>query len=255
MNLCVNARDAMPHGGRLIITAKNRRLDEHYVGMNVQAKAGRYVNISVTDSGVGMPRNVIDRIFEPFFTTKDLNKGTGLGLSTALAIVKNHAGIINVYSEPGKGTTFDVYLPATEDSSAPTASPGREAMLARGNGETILVVDDESAILTITRQTLEAHGYRVLVAEDGAEAVATYAEKKNEIAVVLTDMMMPTMDGANLIRILRRINPATKIVGSSGLFLDSNADRAAEVGVKHFLTKPYTAETLLMTMRAILDDI
>jgi CheY-like chemotaxis protein len=238
----------------LSITAENRFLDERYVGMNAQAKAGRYVYIGVTDSGTGIPRNVIDRIFEPFFTTKELNKGTGLGLSTVLAIVKSHDGIINVHSEPGKGSTFEIYLPAKENFSEPTNKPTQQAIMPRGNGETILVVDDETAILAIAQQTLEAFGYRVLSARDGAEAVAIYAEKRNEIAVVLTDMLMPIMDGTSLIRILLRINPAIKIVRSSGLSADSNGNKFPELGCKHFLTKPYTAENLVKTMRAILDE-
>jgi PAS domain S-box-containing protein len=254
LNLCVNARDAMPGGGSLIISAENRTLDDHYVGMNAQAKAGRYVNISVTDSGSGIPQKIIDRIFEPFFTTKELNKGTGLGLSTVLAIVKSHEGIVNVYSEPGKGTTFNVYLPAKENSSEPKTKQTPEAILPHGNGETILVVDDETSILKITRQTLEAFGYGVLSAQDGAEAVAIYAENRNQIAVVLTDMMMPIMDGTSLIRVLLRIDPAIRIIKSSGLSSNFNENRFPEAAVKHFLAKPYTAETLLKTIRAILDE-
>jgi PAS domain S-box-containing protein len=255
LNLCVNARDAMPDGGSLLISAENRTLDEHYVGMNVEAKAGRYVCISVIDSGTGIPQKIIDRIFEPFFTTKELNKGTGLGLSTVLAIVKSHEGIVNVQSQPGKGTTFDVYLPATRHSLEAQQNQTRQVIMPRGNGETILVVDDEISILTITRQTLEAFGYRVLCAQDGIEAIAIYAEQRHEIAVVLTDMMMPAMDGTSLIRVLLRINPAVKIVRSSGLSSQFSGNGLPEAGVKHFLMKPYTAETLLTTMRAILDEV
>jgi PAS domain S-box-containing protein len=253
LNLCVNARDAMPNGGSLIISAENRILDEHYVGMNVQAKSGPYVYFSVTDSGTGIPQEIIDRIFEPFFTTKEVNKGTGLGLSTVLAIVKGHEGIVNVYSEPGRGTTFEVYLPAREASDAKTKLT-RSAVMPRGNGETILVVDDETSILTITRQTLEAFGYRVLAAHDGLEALAIHAEKRDEIAVVLTDMMMPNMDGTGLIRALLEIDPAIKIVRASGLASHSGGNDYVGTGVTHFLTKPYTAETLLKTLRATLDE-
>jgi PAS domain S-box-containing protein len=253
LNLCVNARDAMPDGGRLTVSAENRTLDEHYVGMNVGAKPGRFVHFSVADSGIGMPRTIIDRIFEPFFTTKELNKGSGLGLSTVMAIVKSHEGIVNVYSEPGKGTTFEIYLPARENASGAQEQQAQQVIMPRGKGETILVVDDETSILAITRQTLEAFGYRALVARDGAEAVAIYAEQRHEIAVVLTDMMMPILDGTGLTRVLLRLNPAIKIIGASGLSSNSNGNRSAEAGFKHFLTKPYTAETLLKTMRAVLD--
>ena len=254
LNLCVNARDAMPNGGSLTVGAENCLLDEQYAAMNIQAKAGRYVIISVTDSGTGIPPAIIDKIFEPFFTTKDINKGTGLGLSTVIAIVKSHDGFVNVYSEPGQGTTFKVYLPATEGSSEAQGQESEIVSLPRGCGETILVVDDEASIRTITSQTLEAFGYRVLAATDGAEAVAVYAEHKKEIAVVLTDMMMPVMDGAATIHALMRINPAIKIIAASGLNSNGGVATASSAGVKHFLTKPYTAGTLLKTMRAILDE-
>jgi CheY-like chemotaxis protein len=253
LNLCLNARDAMPDGGRLTISAVNRALDEHYVGMNACAKPGPYVGMSVTDSGTGMPQKVVDRIFEPFFTTKELNKGTGLGLSTALAIVNSHEGIINVHSEPGKGTTFEVYLPAKENTETTDRGTSPAAM-PRGHGETILVVDDEAAIVAITRQTLESFGYRVLSARDGVEALAIYAARGHEIAMVLTDMMMPTMSGASLIRELLSINAAIKIVRASGFDLNSNGDEFAHAGVRHALTKPYTAETLLAAVRAALDE-
>ena len=208
----------------------------------------------MTDSGTGIAQDIIDKIFEPFFTTKELNKGTGLGLSTVMAIVKSHQGTVNVYSEPGKGTTFKVYLPAMETSSEARKEQPEQAGLPRGNGETVLVVDDEASILTITGQTLQTFGYRILTARDGAEAVAIYAEHKNEIAVVLTDMMMPVMDGLNVIRVLTRINPEIKIVAASGLAKNGSGDREPGGNIKHFLTKPYTAETLLKTIRAILDE-
>ena len=253
LNLCVNARDAMPNGGNLTISLENRMLDEQYAAMNVQAKAGRYVQISVTDSGTGMPPGIIDKIFEPFFTTKAMNTGTGLGLSTVMAIVKSHHGIINVYSEPGKGTTFKVYLPAMSLASETQKEKSEEAALPRGSGEMILLVDDEASILDITSQTLQSSGYRVLTATDGAEAMAVYVQHKSEIAIVLTDMMMPIMDGQATIHALMRINPAIKIVAASGLSTNGNAMNGAGTCIKHFLLKPYTAETLLKVMRAVLD--
>jgi PAS domain S-box-containing protein len=254
LNLCVNSRDAMPNGGSLTIGAENCLLDEQYVAMNIQAKAGRYVRISVTDSGTGIPPGVLDKIFEPFFTTKDLNKGTGLGLSTVMAIVKSHDGIINVYSEPGKGTTFKVYLPALEMASEGHGNQTQSVDLPRGNGETVLIVDDEASVLAITGKTLQAFGYRVLTAANGANAIAVYAESKNEIAVVLTDMMMPIMDGPATIQALKQLNPAVKIIAASGLNTNDGVLKASGLGLKHFLTKPYTAGTLLKTLRAILDE-
>jgi nitrogen-specific signal transduction histidine kinase/ActR/RegA family two-component response regulator len=254
LNLCVNARDAMPNGGTLTVGVENCVLDEQYAAMNIQAKPGRYVKISVTDSGTGIPPDLIDKIFEPFFTTKALNKGTGLGLSTVMAIVKSHDGIVNVYSEPGKGTTFKVYLPAMETSSEVRKEQSEAANLPRGNGETVLVVDDEASILTITSQTLQAFGYRVVTAMDGADALSVYVQHRNEIAVVLTDMMMPVLDGPATIQALMRINPTVKIIAASGLNTNGGEAKPAGAGVKHFLTKPYTAGTLLKAMRAILDE-
>ncbi|MCE0499797.1 MAG: PAS domain S-box protein [Methylacidiphilales bacterium] len=254
LNLCVNARDAMPNGGSLAISVENCVLDEHYAAMNMQAKSGRYVSITVTDSGTGIPPEIHGKIFEPFFTTKELDKGTGLGLSTVMAIIKSHGGVVNVYSEPGKGTTFKVYLPAMEKSSEAEKDPSEEVSLPRGNGETVLLVDDEASILTITGQTLQAFGYRILTAINGAEAVAIYAQHRDQIAVVLTDMKMPVMDGLATIHALRRINPAVKIVAMSGLTENGGAGKVSGAGVKHFLTKPCTSEILLKTMRAILDE-
>ena len=255
LNLCLNARDAMPNGGTLLIGAANHMLDEQYAKMNNQAKAGRYVCLTVTDSGTGIPVEIINRIFEPFFTTKEVNKGTGLGLSTVMAIVKSHDGFVNVHSEPGKGTTFKVHLPAMKASSDGQPNQTQQITTPRGNGEQILLVDDDASILAITSQTLEHFGYRVLNASDGAEAVAIYAEKRNEIAAVLTDMMMPIMGGPSLVSALLRINPAIKIVRSSGLSPNGGANSSSESGVKHFLTKPYTAEALLKTIRMVLEEV
>jgi PAS domain S-box-containing protein len=254
LNLCVNARDAMPDGGSLIVRVENHVLDEQYAAMNIEAKAGRYVSISVADSGTGIPRNLLDRIFEPFFTTKELNKGTGLGLSTVMAVVNSHGGFVTVDSELGKGTTFRVFLPAIEASSVAGKQRLEKASLPRGNDETILVIDDEDSILTVTSQTLQAFGYRVLTATNGADGLAVYVQHKNEIAVVLTDMMMPVMDGAATIRALLRINPAVKIIASSGLRTNGGEAKTSGIGIKCFLTKPYTAGALLDSMRAILDE-
>jgi signal transduction histidine kinase/CheY-like chemotaxis protein len=251
LNLCVNARDAMPNGGTLTIAAENVHLDEHYAGLNPDAHAGSYVFLQITDTGTGMPPGVIEKIFDPFFTTKEIGKGTGLGLSTSLAIVKSHGGFIRVYSEIGKGTTFKAYFPAQTEPSAQSAEE-TAAELPRGNGELILIVDDEANVRQITRQTLEAFGYSVIVASDGAEAVATVARQDNEIAVVLTDMMMPVMDGPATIQVLLRLNPKLPIIAASGLSADGRVTQAASLGVKHFLSKPYSADALLQVLRQIL---
>jgi PAS domain S-box-containing protein len=254
LNLCVNARDAMPNGGNLALKLENCVFDLQYTALHGEAKAGDYVKVSVIDSGVGIPPNLIDKIFEPFFTTKEVHKGTGLGLSTVAAIVKSHGGIINVYSEPGKGTAFNVYLPAVEVSAGAGRVPFEPVNLTRGNGETILVIDDEASVVTITSETLQTFDYRVLTATDGAHGVAVYAKHMDEIAVVITDMMMPIMDGPATIQALRRINPAIKIIAASGLNPDSRVAKATSAMVKHFLMKPYTAGSLLKTMRQVLDE-
>ena len=253
LNLCLNARDAMPTGGTLNIGVENRALDEQYVVMNSHAKAGPYLLVYVTDTGTGIPPGILDKIFEPFFTTKEIGKGTGLGLSTVQAIAKSHSGFITVYTEPGRGTTFKVHLPAIT-SATPAPLLEDIVSLPRGNGEHILVIDDEASILTITSQTLAAFGYRTLTASNGAEALGIYAEHRSDIRVVLTDMAMPLMDGAATIYALVRMNPNVKIIAASGLNANGNVARAAETGVKHFLMKPYTAEALLKTLRVILDE-
>lgn len=251
LNLCVNARDAMPGGGQLKLSACNVMLDEHYAGLNGEGPPGPYILIQVEDTGSGMSPEVIERIFEPFFTTKELGKGTGLGLSTTLGIIKNHGGFVRVHSEVGKGTRFSVHLPSQAQPEADTAVPIR-LELPRGNGELVLVVDDEHEVRQITRQTLEAFGYRVLLAADGAEATALYADQRQDIAAVLTDMMMPTMDGPATIQVLIRINPEVRIIAASGLNANGMEAKAYNAGVKHFIPKPYTAETLLKTLCCML---
>lgn len=253
LNLSVNARDAMPRGGNLTLSASNVILDEHYAGMNLDAKPGPFVIIDVEDTGSGMSPEVIERIFEPFYTTKDPGKGTGLGLSTTLAILKSHGGFVRVYSEIGRGTKFRVYLPARPDAK-PESNEVSDTGLLRGSGQLILVVDDESAIREITRQTLEAAGYRVLLAGDGAEAVAVYAMQRHEIDLVLTDMMMPAMDGVSEIRAITRINPEAVIIAASGLSNNAMLAKAADAGVTHFIPKPYTARTLLQTVSEALGN-
>ena len=253
VNLCVNARDAMPEGGTLTLSAHNEILEETSAGMNLQAEPGPYIVLKVMDTGMGMPSKTIERIFEPFYTTKELGKGTGLGLSTTLAIIKSHRGFIRVHSEPGVGSQFLVYLPAQTDKH-PEQSEAKPLDLPRGLGELILVVDDEAAVRQITRQTLEAFGYRVLLANDGAEATAFYAMQKDHIAAILTDMMMPVMDGPTTIPVLLRINPQARIIAASGLNVSGMVAKAMNAGVKHFIPKPYTAETLLTKLRQVLTE-
>ncbi|HSK70536.1 MAG TPA: PAS domain S-box protein [Pyrinomonadaceae bacterium] len=253
MNLCINARDAMPNGGTLTITAQNTTLDENYAQMNIEANIGNYILMTVADTGAGMPQEIINRIFDPFFTTKDIGKGTGLGLSTVLSIVKSHGGFINVYSEVGKGTKFMIYLPASEEGQAETETK-RTLPFPQGKGELILVVDDEENIREITKATLEKYGYRVLTATDGTDALAVYAQQNKEIALVLTDIAMPYLDGIGLIRALRRINPDLKVITASGLTTNEQTAEINELNVNAFLPKPYAAEKLLNTLAAVLKE-
>ncbi|AFZ03390.1 response regulator [Calothrix sp. PCC 6303] len=245
MNLCVNARDAMPQGGVLTISAEKTFVDENYAQMHLNATSGDYVAITVTDTGVGIPSEIVERIFEPFFTTKDLSKGTGLGLSTVLGIVKSYEGFINVDSEIGKGSKITVYLPAQEQPETPEAN---EAELLTGQGELILVVDDEPSIRDITKTSLENSNYQAITASDGIEAIALYTEHREKICIVLTDMVMPAMDGITTIRTLQKINPTVKIIAVSGLISHDRVNAATEIGVKAFLSKPYSAKQLLQTI-------
>jgi PAS domain S-box-containing protein len=253
-NLCVNARDAMPNGGTLKVTIDNTVLDEVYTGMNPDAKAGAYVLVKVEDNGGGIPPGIQDKIFEPFFTTKEIGKGTGLGLSTTMGIVKSHGGFITVYSEIGKGTTFKVYLPANATSKAAEKVAIEKAQLPRGSGETVLLVDDEERVRIIAQNTLERFGYRVLLAANGAEALGVYAQNREQIAVVLTDMAMPVLDGLSTIIALKAMNPDVKIIGSSGLASNGDIGKAVGAGIKDFLPKPYTAETMLTILAKALRE-
>lgn len=252
MNLCVNARDAMPSGGKIRISIENTVVDEQYANMSPGGKPGSYVRVIISDTGIGMPPEVLARIFEPFFTTKGTGKGTGLGLSTVHSIVKGHGGFVNVYSEVGKGTNFKVYLPASQTVQT-LKETKKTAGVPFGHGELILVVDDEAAIREITKATLENYGYRVFIATDGIEALARFAQHAQEIKVVIIDMMMPIMDGKTTIRALQRIHSHTRFIAVSG---SADEEKTAELMVENirFLQKPFTAETLIQTVSELLAD-
>lgn len=248
MNLCVNARDAMPKGGTIRMSARNLSVDEHFAGMNPGAHPGPHVALSVKDTGVGIPPEVLPKIFDPFFTTKDVGKGTGLGLATVHGIVKDHGGFITVRTDIRTGTEFVVYIPADMADEA-KGQEEADATLPQGDGHTVLVVDDEVAVAHIMKATLEKNGYRVLMAADGAQAVAVFAERKDEIQAVVMDIGLPVLDGVVTAAALERIAPSIPIVlmtGSPGRMTSIN-------GTKHtILSKPFTKEILLTALRDLL---
>ena len=252
LNLCLNARDAMPHGGQLTVSTENVELDDTYARMSLDAKLGPYVLLTVMDTGTGIPREIQDRIFEPFFTTKELGKGTGLGLSTTFTIVKGHGGFIQLYSELGHGATFRVYLPANPASQTGEHTAAPPPQLPHGHGELVLVVDDEATLRAVIQKTLVYYGYRVLLAAHGQEAVALYAQRRNEVAVVLLDMAMPVMDGPATMILLKAMNPQVRIIASSGYAAEESVAKAKAAGVHHVVPKPYTAETLLKVLAQVL---
>ena len=244
MNLCVNARDAMPEGGTLTIEAQNVTFGEEDAQRNIDAEPGPYVRIEVRDTGTGMPDDVADKIFEPFFSTKEEGEGTGLGLSTAYSIVKSHDGFIDVESEKGTGTSFWVYLPVAEDVEERAERPDERADVdgRMGTGERVLVVDDEEFIRETAQQTLETAGYRVETADDAAVALRRM-EELSDVEAVITDLRMPNMDGFELIRRLHAQHPTLPIIAISGL-ADGRTEEALEAGAHAFLAKPITAEKL-----------
>ena len=249
MNLSVNGRDAMANGGKLEISAENFVLDRDYARMYLDAHEGHYILITVSDTGVGIPADIKERVFEPFFTTKEIGQGTGLGLSTVLGIVKSHGGFIDIHSQVGRGSKFRVFLPASETAATVTEEIEE---LPRGNGELILVVDDEAPIRAICKNILETYNYRVLSARDGIEAIALYSQHQNEIEVVLMDIMMPSIDGKVAIRTLKKIKPQVKIIAVSGLVTKEIGSELKDYCFT-FLAKPYTTEALLKTIHQAIE--
>ena len=251
MNLCVNARDAMPEGGTLTLKLENQEFDESFARMTPGARPGRYVCLSVTDTGEGIAPEHLDKIFDPFFTTKELGKGTGLGLSTVLGIVQSHDGFIQVHSQPGRGTQFKVYLPASETAEALPASEANQ-LLPQGGGELVLVVDDEKSVRQVTRHLLERNGYRVIEAAEGADGITQYVAHQQEVQVVVTDLAMPVMDGPAFIRVLRRLNPQVRVIAVSGY--QSKSSLPADLGVpgEAHLSKPFSGAMLLQTLQRVL---
>jgi PAS domain S-box-containing protein len=247
LNLCVNARDAMPDGGKLLINASSVYLDEAAAKLIPLEKAGKYVVISVSDNGEGIPVEIQEKLFEPFFTTKEVGKGTGLGLSTVHTIIKEHKGIIKLFSKVGEGTEFRIYLPALIEQE--TKIEVAKQKLPSGNGELVLVVDDEKSILNMAREILETYGYSVKTAMNGADALLSISDMQpNEIKVIITDINMPRIDGFDTIKLIRNSNPGIKILVVSGSV--DNMDKMESMGlnVQGFLAKPYNSSQLLNTL-------
>ncbi len=252
LNLCVNARDAMPEGGRLRLAAENRLLDSAQAAAIEGAQPGPYLVLSVEDTGTGIPEAYRERIWDPFFTTKETGKGTGLGLSTVRGIVLGHKGFITVESEEGRGTAFRVFLPALT-TAVDRAEPPLPHLSIPGRGELILVVDDEADVRDITMAILAHHGYRVIGAGDGAEAATLLAARRSEVRLVVTDLQMPHLDGAALAGVVHRLNPAIKVIAVSGM-QSSRTLRSALEHASVFLAKPFKADDLINAVERLLTD-
>lgn len=250
LNLYVNAAQAMPAGGDLYLETSNVLFDKHD-GLPRQTVPGKYVKISVTDTGIGMDEQIKNQIFDPFFTTKSMKRGTGLGLTTVFGIIRNHNGFINVYSEKGSGSTFSIYLPATEKSIQRKTKLSADMIM--GN-ETVLLVDDEEMIQEVGKEILKTLGYQVLQAHGGSEAVDVYSREYHRIDIVILDMIMPDMGGEEVYKQLKTINPKVKVLLSSGFSADGRAEKILQKGCNGFIQKPFSIEELSVKIRSILNQ-
>jgi len=254
MNLSVNARDAMPEGGTLLIETSRKIVDEEMARLHADAVPGEYAWLSVSDTGTGIPPEVLPHIFEPFFTTKEAGKGTGLGLATVFGIVKQHKGWMKVYSELGRGTSFQIFLPLVAGPSVELAA--RATPLLRGGPETILLAEDEDAVRILAQGVLERFGYEVLVATDGVEALRLWHQHRARVSLLLTDLVMPGgLNGKQLARLLRDEKPELKIVYVSGYSAEI-AGRELELHLgENFLQKPFPLDQLVDAVRRMLDGL
>jgi CheY-like chemotaxis protein len=249
LNLAINARDAMPSGGTLKFSAESLEVDEKFIQSRraTGAKVGSYVLFRVTDAGCGIPRDILPRIFEPFFTTKEPGQSVGLGLATALGVVQSHGGFILVETEEDQGTEFQIYLPA---AASGTSERVPQAELPRGNGELVMLVDDEQGVLDVTAEIIECHGYKVVTARDGQQALSLYEQHGADIKAVITDILMPFMDGVELCRELRKRSQTLPIIVASGMGHEKFVTDLRELAVPTFLKKPFAAEELLKSLHA-----
>ena len=252
MNLCVNARDAMPQGGVLTIALDRKELDAAGAKIHLKAKSGSYVVISVKDSGTGIPPELVDKVFDPFFTTKPLGQGTGLGLPTVLGIAENHGGFVHLETKPGAGTTFYVYIPAAPGDAMGAENAGATPELAKGHGELILVVDDEPSVRKLASAILSRNGYRTMTAAEGREGLKLYEQHRQNIRLVVSDLMMPTLDGPGMLRGLREITPNLKSIVITGLGEENRIAEARAAGADLVLNKPFTADQLLSGVKQLI---
>jgi two-component system, cell cycle sensor histidine kinase and response regulator CckA len=254
MNLGVNARDAMPDSGKLVFETENVTLDQEYCKAHLGARPGRYVLLSISDTGQGMDRETLEHIFEPFFTTKGVGSGTGLGLAMVYGIIKGHGGYIMCYSEPGEGTTFKIYLPVMEgDPARNETETNRNAAVPEGGSETILLVDDEEILRDIGKDILEKFGYTVLLAADGESALELYRENPEDISLVILDIVMPGMGGKECLEEILKVNPQAKVVMASGYSINGRVKEVLDGGARAFIKKPYELKRVLGEVRKVLD--
>jgi hypothetical protein len=251
VNLIVNARDAMPNGGTITIKTGNTELTDRYLASREDVKPGRYAMIAVSDTGVGMDKETQAHIFEPFFTTKELGKGTGLGLSTVYGIVRQSGGHVFVYSEPGKGTTFKIYLPFGGGVMQVPATVIEDGQRAHP-GETLLVVEDDPGVRALAKRALESRGYKVMVAASGTEALDVFQQTSERIALVLSDVMLPDTSGTALIEAIKAIAPGCRLLLMSGYTAEDVQRHGNALNVE-FIEKPFTPDALMRKVREVID--
>jgi CheY-like chemotaxis protein len=252
LNLGTNAADAMPDGGKLLFELENVILDDNDTMWHPGAQPGRYVLLTITDTGHGMDKETLGKIFDPFFTTKEFGKGTGLGLASVYGIVKSHGGYITCYSEVGRGTTFKIYFPAMDEFERDNSKSTEVESMPKGT-ETILLVDDEESIRDVAQQALVNFGYKVLTASSGEQALEILADNPGKIDLVVMDLGMPGMGGHRCLQELLRMDPAMKVIIASGYSADNHVKRSLEHGAVDYLSKPYLLVDLLKAVRAVLD--
>ncbi|HBD10250.1 MAG TPA: hypothetical protein DCZ69_18525, partial [Syntrophobacteraceae bacterium] len=253
MNLAVNARDAMPDGGKLTIETRNAIADEEVRRSQPELTPGNYVALAVADTGQGMDKTTLEHVFDPFFTTKEVGKGTGLGLAMVYGIVKNHRGYITCVSKPGEGTRFEIYLPAIAGTQATPPVDARETEL-RGGSETVLLVDDDDSVRALGAELLQMFGYSVISANDGESALQVYGETRGGIDLVILDLIMPGIGGTQCLERLLEMDPRVRVVVASGYSIGGQIERVAEIGARAFIHKPYDVDEMLMTVRGVLDQ-